>query len=75
MAGDAAGFTYSGVRRLRDWRNSLRLPRVLGLNPQCIVLPCLVPILSPKTDTNKHVVGKPQKTRGFWAGLRIPPVP
>jgi hypothetical protein len=53
------------VRRLRDWRNSLRLPRVLGFNPQCIVLPCVVSILSPKTDTNKHVVWKPEKTRAF----------
>jgi hypothetical protein len=63
------------VRRKRDWRYSLLLPRVVGLNQQCIQARNVALVLAQQSDATKLVLRKPQKTRDFWPGLQIPPVP
>jgi hypothetical protein len=53
------------VRRKRDWRYSLLLPRVVGLNQQYIRARDAALVISQQCDPNRPVPRKPRKTRAF----------
>jgi hypothetical protein len=72
IAGAAAGCGGAGIcspnareRRKRDWRYSLLLPRVVGLNQQYIRARDAALVISQQCDPNRPVPRKPRKTRDF----------